>query len=166
MEKIESQSDHIRTEVFDRLHSSRKVQFGLHMTPMIDMIFLLLIFFLLTAKFRPQEDCLPMTLPTVQSSGQMPALVDPLIIKLTSSVEGLSVNIGDAQEVLLSSETITSDLVVFADCINDVLQMQGRSCSDPVELECDQELSWDHLAKIYNLLYGLGITDITFPVAQ
>ena len=45
-----------------RVHFTKRNKIGLSMTSMIDVIFLLLIFFVCTANFRPLEERLPMNL--------------------------------------------------------------------------------------------------------
>jgi hypothetical protein len=36
--------------------------------------------------------------------------------------------------------------------------------SDPIELRCGDEVRWDDLVKIYNVLQAGGISDITFQM--
>ena len=43
---------------------------------------------------------------------------------------------------------------------------QKRYASDPVEIVCAAKVKWENLAKIYNVLYGMGLTDITFQMTE
>jgi hypothetical protein len=55
---------------------------------------------------------------------------------------------------------------VLIEKIRDVMNRQRRTTSDAVELVCLDEVKWDYLAKIYNILYGFGMTDIAFRLTE
>jgi len=55
------------------------------MAPMIDMVFLLLIFFLVAAKWRPQEDFLPFQLPLAHAQEQRIGKPEPLMIHISAT---------------------------------------------------------------------------------
>lgn len=164
------QQDHDDTEIrnllFKKLSLKRRSGISLRMAPMIDMIFLLLIFFLVTAKFRPQEDLLPMRLPAPSKSTAVAVapLVEPLVISLRESSDGLVVEIDNSNRLEISDNNIEKGLVAFSNKMQDIYKAQKRTTADPVELDCDSDLSWDHLVKVYNILFGMGVTDITFPL--
>lgn len=164
--QAKSYDDQIRKLLFEKVSRQRPRNFALRMAPMIDITFLLLIFFLVTAKFRPQEDILPMVLPSTSSQTQSLALIEPLVISLDSDSSGLTVAISHQPALIINENDIDNDILAFLPYIKNVYEKQGRTANDPVELICSEDLKWNHLVKIYNLLFGLGITDITFPVAQ
>ena len=140
--------------------------FALRMAPMIDMIFLLLIFFLVTADFRPQEDFLPCRLPTEAGAATLPiGQVEPLAIYIADTSLGCQVQISD-KVVELRPQSIEEDLAILIEKLRDVMNSQRRTTSDAVEIICMPEVKWDYLAKIYNVLYGFGITDITFRMTE
>ena len=43
---------------------------------------------------------------------------------------------------------------------------QKRYATDPVEIICAAKVKWGDLAKINNVLYGMGLTDITFQMTE
>jgi len=136
------------------------------MAPMIDMIFLLLIFFLVTAKWRPQEDFLPLRL-SAAGAGRLPGLrPDPLEIHIQAGPAGCVVMIGRLARVRIDDGSIDTDLAVLAEKLDEGLRAQKRRADDPVEIVCDPEVRWEHLARIYNLFYGIGLTDITFRLTE
>ena len=47
-----------------------------------------------------------------------------------------------------------------------VLKSQKRHVGDPVEVVCSDDVKWDYLVKIYNVLYVMGINDITFAMTE
>jgi biopolymer transport protein ExbD len=136
------------------------------MAPMIDMIFLLLIFFLVAAKWRPQEDFLPLQLPAAQARPSALGKPEPLILHIFATKTGCKVQIGQLQTVGIENQTIEANLAALMEKINECMFTQKRFASDPVEIVCERQVKWEHLAKIYNILYGAGLTDITFQMTE
>ncbi len=132
------------------------------MAPMIDMIFLLLIFLLVTAKWRPQEDFLPLQLAPAQARTISLARPEPLEIHIVSTPAGCRVRIGQADEVQIDDRTIEANLATMIEKTEACLLAQKRFAGDPVEIICSSQVKWDHLTKIYNVFFGAGLTDITF----
>jgi biopolymer transport protein ExbD len=139
----------------------KKRGFILQMTPMIDVIFLLLTFFLLTANFRTPEDFLPIRLPDKQRL-QTPSIIEPLLITLAATQIGFNVEIAGAEMLPLKNETLDEDLATFATNLQNTILSGQRTPDDPVEISCGDEVTWDHLVKIYHILHALGIDNITF----
>jgi biopolymer transport protein ExbD len=133
---------------------------------MIDMIFLLLIFFLVAAKWRPQEDFLPFRLPAAQANEHGLVKPEPLIILISPTETGCQVRIGNLSPVKIRNETTEADLANLMQEMEKCLLAHKRFATDPVEIVCDPELRWEYLAKIYNILYGAGLTDVTFRMTE
>ena len=159
-------NDSMRRDISELLSKSRRRSFSLRMAPMIAMIFLLLIFFLVAAKWRPQEDFLPFQLPTAQGQSQRPARPEPLEIYIFAAETGCRVQVGRVHTVQIENETIEANLVELMEKINTYLLEQKRFAEDPIEIICNGQVKWEHLAKIYNLFYGAGLTDITFRMTE
>ena len=158
----------IRRDVFERLNrrAPTRQAYALRMAPMIDMIFLLLIFFLVTAKWRPEEDFLPLQLPTAQGQDAVFGRPDPLEIHILATATGCGIRMGEFGEVQIDNRTIDADMAVLMDRMGDCLRAQKRFAGDPVEIVCGPDLKWEHLARIYNLFYGAGLSDITFRMTE
>jgi len=148
------------------LQNRRRHSFTLRMAPMIDMIFLLLIFFFVAAKWRPQEDFLPFQLPAAQAQIQRKAKPEPLIIHISDAPAGCQVQIGRFHTVQIEDENIEATLTVLMEKMKDCLLVQKRFAGDPIEIVCEPQVRWDHLAKIYNMFFGAGFTDITLPMTE
>ena len=152
--------------VLNRALRPRKTVIGLRMAPMIDIIFLLLIFFLVAAKWRPKEDFLPLQLAT---AGPGPAPVvkpEPLIIQIAQQDTGCRVQIGSSQTVEIASQNPEAGLAEMMTKTRRCLLDQKRYASDPVEIICAPDVKWENLARIYNILIGMGLTDITFRMTE
>ncbi len=163
MESGQGKFEGIRARVLGGL-PRRKRRFGLRMTPMIDVIFLLLTFFVLTAKFRTPEQFLPIHLAAADAAQQHFGPIEPLIISISGAEGGCLVEIGGLASVRVEDERYADGLVDFAGKLREVLSIQKRTASDPIELRCDEYVKWDELVKIYNVLQAAGISDITFQM--
>ena len=161
-----TEHESVRRDVFKRLSTGRKRFFTLRMAPMIDMIFLLLIFFLVAAKWRPQEDFLPIQLPAAQAQEHQLGRPEPLIIHILATETGCEVQIGQLRAVQIENENIEADLAALMETLQKCLLAQKRFATDPVEIVCEPEVKWEHLAKIYNIFFGAGLTDITFRMTE
>ena len=154
-------------DIFGRYGTAGGSSFKLRMAPMIDMIFLLLIFFLVTANWRPEEDFLGIQLDSSVVGGKVRlGLVEPLVVRVSAATNGCKVCIGGGDFLLVEDSDIEGGLAVVADELRDCLARQKRVLSDPVELVSDGDVKWDYFAKIYNLFCGVGVTDLTLPIAE
>jgi biopolymer transport protein ExbD len=155
-----------RRGILNRLFGFHKPTIGLRMTPMIDMIFLLLIFFLVAAKWRPKEDFLPMQLATAGVGVQAVGKPEPLLIQISQNDTGCQVQIGSSYAVDMPAKNPEVGLAEMMIKIRQCLLEQKRYASDPVEIACAADVKWEYLAKIYNVLVGMGLTDITFRMTD
>jgi biopolymer transport protein ExbD len=156
----------MQTNIFHRVFPGRRSRFALRMAPMIDMIFLLLIFFLVAGKWRPQENFLPFKLPTAGADYHRFGRPEPLTIHIFATRSGCVVRIGQFHTVQIEDQTIAADLTGLMDKIHRTLLDQKRFTTDPIEIICEPQVKWDYLAKIYNLFFGAGLTDITFQMTE
>jgi len=161
-------SESIHRDVFDRLdrRAPSRAGYTLRMAPMIDMIFLLLIFFLVTAKWRPQEDFLPFQLPVAEAQNGVLGCPEAMEIYISATPSGCEVRIGELHPVQIDNETIDANLAVLMEKMNECMLAQKRFAGDPVEIICGPDVKWEHLARIYNLFFGAGLTDITFRMTE
>ena len=132
------------------------------MAPMIDMIFLLLIFFIVGAKWRPKEDFLPMQLSAAGFSAQSIGKPEPLLIQISQAETGCHVQIGSSYVVDILAQNPESGLAALIEKTKQCLLDQKRYPTDPVEIACDPDVKWENLARIYNVFVGIGLKDITF----
>jgi biopolymer transport protein ExbD len=153
----------IRAKVMGRFSRPRR-RLGLRMTPMIDVIFLLLTFFVLTAKFRTPEQFLAIHLPTAEAAVERFGAIEPLIISISGEEGDYLVQIGTVRALRIDGADYAGGLADFANKLTDVLSLQKRTVGDPIELHCDDYVRWDDLVKIYNVLQAAGISDITFQM--
>ncbi|MBN1764211.1 MAG: biopolymer transporter ExbD [Sedimentisphaerales bacterium] len=163
--------------LFAKYRSSRLMQ--LRMVPMIDVVFLLLVFFLLSANFRSQEGFLPAELPQYLEQAQRLEM-EPLLIYLASQPDGsCRVQIGSERVFDVSSPTTFNQddpaggsvdtLIDFQQLgreIQTVIASQGRTISDPVKLVPTSRTKWDHVVKTYNALWQINLRNVIFAMVD
>lgn len=148
------------------LFRRRKSVIGLRMAPMIDIIFLLLIFFLVAAKWGPKEDYLPLQLATTGPAETPVARPEPLLVQIIQQDESCRVQIGSSRAVEIPSQNPDAGLAEMMTETRRRLSDQKRYASDPVEIICAPDVKWENLARIYNVLVGMGLSDITFRMTE
>jgi len=155
-------------KIFRAFLSRRRVKkkIELRMVAMIDVVFLLLIFFLLTANFRSKEGFLPAELPRQVSSAAMTE-IEPLSLKLDSQPDG-SCRIGIGRDEFLSirADHINDDFLHLRERLVAVLKSQQRYDTDPIKLMPTVGTSWDLVVRTYDVLWQLNLNNIIFSRAQ
>lgn len=101
----------------------RRLGYTLDMTPMVDVAFLLLTFFMLTTQFRPPE-ALPVSLPSSHSDNKLPE----------SNI--LTVSIGKDNSIYLGVDSQPARLGIFDRVIKKELEDKGISSA---EIEKERE---------------------------
>ena len=170
-----------------RSHRGRP-RIQLLLVPMIDIVFLLLTFFLLTASFRPAEAFLPAELPGGVAAEAEVMELEPLLIFLDSRPNGgCLVQIGDDVEFEVVGQSAKvgrlgaeqwpeqvdfeqlPEQISFEqlpELIRQVLRDQHRSSDDPVKLVPQRQTNWDHVLKTYHALWRLNLTNIIFAIVE
>ena len=156
----------ILTLVSKKISAASRKTITLRRAPMIDMIFLLLLFFLVAAKWRPAEDSLPFKLPAASAAQTRIGKPQPLSIYISEAQNGCSVRIANLYTVRLENKTLEADLAALMQKMADCINTQKRFTSDSIEITCGTGVKWDYVAKIYNLFFGAGLTDITFMMTE
>lgn len=142
--------------------SDDKSQPMLRMAPLIDVIFLLLLFFLVAAKWRPAEESLPMKLASDTASSS-PVILEPFAITIQPSENGCLIETS-SQYFKISKDQIDIDIASTASAIEQLIANQSRYRSDPILLRFDNKVRWEYVAKIYNALYAASLENISFEL--
>ncbi len=144
-----------------------ETQQQLRMVPMIDVVFLLLIFFLLSSSFRTQEGFLPAELPRriLHSAGSE---VEPLVLHVFSNPDqSCQIQIGKEFSLKIPVHPDgTMNFLPLCSSIQTILAAHGRSLEDPIKLQPTRHTRWDHVVKTYNALWQLNAQNIIFAIAE
>ena len=135
----------------------------LRMIPLIDVMFLLLIFFMLTTNFRSREGFLPAVLPQPVRSG--PATPrEPLNVLLESGGDGgCLVRVGTAA-IALPARNGRADFAPLRERLGAILTQDGRHTQDPIKLIPAARTKWDHVVRTYDALWQAGMENIIFAI--
>ena len=140
-------------------HRDRRDGLGMQMTPMIDVIFQLLIFFVCTASFQAPEEILPtrFLLPGTESSA---APADPTVVDLEEIVVKLQQREGRTRWRINDR-----DYFSLVD-VRAVLQAAARVKIDlPVILDVDPDVPMEDVIDIYDLCRGVGLQRVQFAAS-
>jgi biopolymer transport protein ExbD len=148
-----------------RRRSARPIR--LLMVPLIDIVFLLLVFFLVTASFRAREGFLPAELPR-QSSASRQMELEPLAVQLYSlSEDSCRIQIGMEEPFVVSAGPAEGGgFSLLSREISTVLSRQGRNPDDPVKLIPARGTKWDHVVKAYDAMWQLNLNNIIFAIVE
>jgi biopolymer transport protein ExbD len=110
----------------------RREQLIPDMTPLIDVVFLLLIFFLVSTVFKKEELALALKLPSVKAAST-PIQKEDINIELS------------ATKIALRGETIT-----FEDLEVKLSEVQDKQ--SPVNVRIDKEVRYDRIVELFDML--------------
>ncbi len=129
------------------------------MTPMIDVTFQLLLFFILTCEFRESEGMIPGTLPSKGSIAQQVSDTpppDPITIKVIPSANRLSASYElTGVGVAITSVKELGELLV-------VRQEQIGSREVPIVIFPNQDVPWGFVVEAFNQAKKARFTKIGF----
>ena len=141
------------------VESEEKIE--VKMTPMIDVVFQLLVFFLFTFKIVPIEGEIGVNMPpmTAGSTTEEPE-IDPeekIKIKLRASEEGRLI------AIVVGDNPIGTELKVLRQLLRDQFVGPGGKADEvEVEIDADRQLLYLYLIHVTNAIQQAGIRKINF----
>lgn len=144
-----------------RLPSTRSHarQYDNLMTPMIDVIFQLMVFFVCTASFQAVEEVLPTTFALPGSVGaaaaaEMPEDLDEIVVEMLWGDGRVSWRINDRDYARL-------------DEVRDVLAaVAGIKIDVPVILDIDGDVPLENVIDVYDICRQLGLMKVQFAASS
>ena len=135
---------------------------GLNLTPMIDVVFLLLIYFMVATEFRTAEESFPMDLPIREHGQSLMLDREPLVIFVESTGE-------DQHVVRLRLEgpwdPVPSVDALFAFLHSNLAEGLGSSGlftrTHPILIRPTPQVAWAQVLEIYNTAAKANYTNIT-----
>lgn len=118
---------------------------SLSITPMIDIVFLLLIFFLVATRFAEEDRELDVDLPT--ASEAQPSIAKPLEIVINIDREG---------RFFLDNRQMSIDEVEKH--VHDAVT--NNPLSQSAIIRADRQTDWDHVVAVMNACRRAGVRDI------
>jgi biopolymer transport protein ExbD len=142
---------------------------GLNLTSMIDVVFLLLIYFMVATEFKTAEESFPMDLPARNIGQTLMLDNEPLVIVVESAGDGLRdvrVKIEGPWDAIASPEVLTQFLRLNK---VDEFHVTGLFMeTHPVLIRPTENARWEHALAVYNAVARASYTNITFdaPVTK
>lgn len=127
----------------------------LDISSLIDVCFLLLIYFLVTTTIQPRERDLRTNIP--KPSSESLVVIPPMVIEVRQGGE-VVVNPGDAAEVL-EADVANRELPELKNRLGSVVSM-GEKATPKVLLKVDDEVEQQRYIDVINCLASVGISDI------
>jgi biopolymer transport protein ExbD len=124
----------------------------MQMTPMIDVVFQLLTFFLFSFKIATVEGDfnIKMPLAAAQQSSTPPATVPPIQVRLTAGPDGELTGIRMGQQQLPSFEALHTQIRALLP----PSPVPGASDGAEVELDCDYNLKYENVIQAITAVSG------------
>jgi biopolymer transport protein ExbD len=116
---------------------------AIEMTPLIDMVFLLLIFFLVATTFHQEERELQVALPVATSAGPISALLQELIVNVTED-----------GEIIVSGRTIEADALRTM-----VSEAVGVNPEQKVTVRGDRQTAYANIVTVLDICKNAGIQE-------
>ncbi len=124
---------------------------GANMTPMIDVVFLLIIFFLVSSHLARQENHLPVDLPTASTFDPS----DPEKMPLTVTIDG-------AARVLVGGNVVSP--TALAGVFSDLKQRSGTDAA--IRIRCEGNVQYRFVEPVLREAALAGVTDAAIAVRQ
>jgi len=124
------------------------------MTSMIDVVFLLLIFFICTANFNPEEQRLPMNLSLPGSLSS--------VVTLTKAEEDfkfatIRIIVGDGRIQWQINDRVCDSLETVGLVLRELASIKADL---PILIDMDDDVAWQHFIHVYDLCRANGLTRV------
>ena len=120
---------------------------SLSMTPLIDVVFLLLIFFLVATRFAEEDRAIDLRLPSVSQARPLVSSPDDIDLFINSNGEYFVGRRGPYE--LADIEQMLGDIAG-----------NGGGGSRSVKIRADLQCDWDHVVRVYDACNRFGFDDV------
>ncbi len=135
---------------------------ALDISSLIDVCFLLLIYFLVTSTIQPREQDLPMTLPSSAES-DAPLEIEPMLIQVKKTGSGFSIVVNKTEELDVAVQGKERTLPRLFENLTAYSNVAKASDSKPlVQLFIDPLVEQQTAMDVLNCLKGANINSVTF----
>jgi len=136
----------------------RGTQIAVSFAPMIDMTFLLLIFFLVTTTFERAEGILASQFPRDAGAPAVALPLSPIVVRLRQN----GPEHGDFDIAVDHFGNTPRDFAELTDVIHRIHDEPGFDRETPVVIVTDDEVRWDHVVACWNAALRADCARIAF----
>lgn len=134
------------------------VPIAVSFAPMIDVTFLLLIFFLVTTTFERAEGILSSKLPKEVGKKAVALPLSPIVIRLHQ----IGPDLEQVEIAIDNMEKAPSNFEKLTEVIQQIHRMPGFDRATPVVIVADADVRWDHVVACWNAALRAGCDRIAF----
>ena len=116
---------------------------SLELTPMIDMVFLLLIFFLVATTFHQEEREMQIVLPVAEAAGPISTMLHEVIV-----------NVDEQGQIIVGGRRM--DVEYLRTLIREAVEVNPEQ---KVTVRGDRRTAYDNVAKVLDVCKGSGIQE-------
>lgn len=155
-------------ELMNRRRRSRRVfSFSLNLTPMMDVMFNLLVFFIVTSSFTLPEGALEARLPRtlgVSASTAMRVPMVPIRIYLEGDRDGKVqvIRVSTSLKTDAAALNLAKDFEDLYQLLGELKKRPGHSEGTPVIIAAKPEVAWDQVVSAYNAAVRAKYKNIVF----
>lgn len=143
------------------IYGVRHLPIAVNLTPMIDVSFLLLIFFLVTATFERAEGLLTSKLPQEAEGAPAVALpLTPIVVRL----ERTGPDDNDFAIRMERFDGVPQTFSELAGFLGAIQQQPGFDQQTPVVIMAQDDVAWDHVVACWNAAVRAGYQNLVFGV--
>lgn len=136
---------------------------SLNLTPMIDLVFLLLFFFLTVSRFSAREGTLPAQIPARAAAVSAEVPRTPIRVRLEAEPGNPQV----CRAIIERFNDSPMPMSELAGALQKIREMNvGFDEQTPVHLAAGDDVVWDHVVNAYNAAFAAEFTKIYFAGSQ
>jgi biopolymer transport protein ExbD len=148
-----------------RRKRSGSTEISLNMTAMIDVLFMLMLFFLIGTRFAPREGALESKMPDVSKGGGPPVAGVPINIAIDeelNAAEPMGTPVILVGQAPAQTRVAMDSLYGF---LKDLKRNRNYDETTKVYIKPAAYVSWNHVARVYNTVLRLGFQDVNWSAA-
>lgn len=141
-----------------RRRGGREVEISLNLAPMIDVTFLLLIFFLVTTTFERAEGVFASKLPRDTGVPAIALPISPIVVRLSRTGP-------DHDDFAIRLDKLSNHPATFGALTDLLLELQRKPGFDdetPLVIVAQNDVPWDHVVGCWNAALRAGCKRIAF----
>lgn len=134
---------------------------GLNVVPLVDVTFLLMIFFVIAGSFDTWEGVLSSKMPAIGGSGAATAValpVSPITIRLTRSGPGD----GDVSLQIEEFPPSPKTFIELSERLAGIQKLPGFDAETIVILQADDDVLWQHVVNGWNAAVRAGFKNLAY----
>ena len=131
---------------------------AINLAPMIDVTFLLLIFFLVTTTFERAEGLLSSEMPGEGGAAAVALPLSPIVVRVSQVGTGFD-------DIIIRIDKLAkapSDVDGPVRYLRELQELPGFDKETPVVIVAGNDVRWDHVVNVWNAALRAGCTRIAF----